>query len=76
MSYKLLVLDIDGTVTNAKKEVTEKTRQAIIHLQEKGFRLLLLPADLLKVCRRWQKHWSWIALEVILCLLLLPDFEL
>lgn len=36
MSYKLLVLDIDGTVTNAKKEVTEKTRQAIIHLQERG----------------------------------------
>ena len=26
MKYKLLVLDIDGTVTNSKKEVTEKTK--------------------------------------------------
>ena len=30
MKYKLLVLDIDGTVTNSKKEVTEKTRDAIL----------------------------------------------
>lgn len=36
MKYKLLVLDIDGTVTNSKKEVTEKTREAIIKLQERG----------------------------------------
>ena len=36
MRYKLLVLDIDGTVTNSKKEVTEKTKKAIIELQERG----------------------------------------
>lgn len=36
MKYKLLVLDIDGTVTNSKKEVSEKTKEAIIHLQERG----------------------------------------
>lgn len=36
MDYKLLVLDIDGTVTNSDKKVTEKTRQAIINLQERG----------------------------------------
>ena len=24
MKYKLLVLDIDGTVTNSKKQITEK----------------------------------------------------
>lgn len=36
MGYKLLVLDIDGTVTNSDKKVTEKTRQAIINLQERG----------------------------------------
>ena len=27
MSYKLLVLDIDGTVTNSKKEITPKTKE-------------------------------------------------
>lgn len=36
MKYKLLVLDIDGTVTNSDKKVLEKTRKAVIHLQEKG----------------------------------------
>ena len=30
MSYKLLVLDIDGTVTNSKKEITQKTKEAIL----------------------------------------------
>lgn len=38
MSYKLLVLDIDGTVTNSKKEITQKTKEAILELQKKGFR--------------------------------------
>lgn len=41
MNYKLLVLDIDGTVTNSKKEITEKTRDAIIRLQEKGVRVAI-----------------------------------
>lgn len=36
MSYKLLVLDIDGTVTNSKKEITPKTKEAILELQKKG----------------------------------------
>ena len=36
MSYKLLVLDIDGTATNSKKEVTPRTKEAVIRLQEKG----------------------------------------
>lgn len=36
MNYKLLVLDIDGTATNSKKEVTPKTREAVIRLQQAG----------------------------------------
>lgn len=36
MKYKLLVLDIDGTVTNSQKQVSEKTRKAVIRLQEQG----------------------------------------
>lgn len=41
MSYKLLVLDVDGTVTNSAKTVTEKTREAIIRLQERGVRVVI-----------------------------------
>ncbi len=39
--YQLLVLDIDGTVTNSQKKVTEKTRNAVIWLQEQGVRVVL-----------------------------------
>lgn len=33
---KLLVLDIDGTLVNSQKEITKKTRDAIIEIQRKG----------------------------------------
>lgn len=36
MDYKILVLDIDGTLTNSKKEITEKTLNALLKLQESG----------------------------------------
>lgn len=40
--YQLLVLDIDGTTANSKKEIAEETREALIWLQgdrRKGFSL-------------------------------------
>lgn len=36
MSYKVIVLDIDGTLTNSKKEITEGTLQAIRKIQDTG----------------------------------------
>lgn len=36
MKHKILVLDIDGTLTNSKKEITPATRKAIYALQENG----------------------------------------
>lgn len=41
MKYKLLVLDIDGTSTNSAKEVTPRTREAIIRLQEQGIPVVI-----------------------------------
>lgn len=41
MKYKTLVLDIDGTVTNSKKEITKKTLDSIIKIQEKGCKVVL-----------------------------------
>lgn len=34
MEYQMLVLDLDGTLTNSKKELTEPTRKALIEIQE------------------------------------------
>lgn len=41
MNYQMLVLDIDGTLTNSKKEITSATKQALLALQEKGIILVL-----------------------------------
>ena len=37
----MLVLDLDGTLTNSKKELTEPTRQALLHIQENGKKVVL-----------------------------------
>ncbi|MGN0395554.1 MAG: Cof-type HAD-IIB family hydrolase [Coprococcus sp.] len=36
MKKKILALDIDGTLTNSKKEVTQKTLDKIMEIQDKG----------------------------------------
>lgn len=41
MKYKLLVLDIDGTLNNSKKEITEKTKAALIKAQQNGLTIAL-----------------------------------
>ena len=41
MQKKLLVLDIDGTLTNSKKEVTAHTYQTLITAQEAGLKIVL-----------------------------------
>lgn len=41
MKYKLLVLDLDGTLTNAKKEITPNTLHTLIQAQEQGARIIL-----------------------------------
>lgn len=39
--YKMMVLDLDGTLTNAKKEITPKTREALMRAQAAGLRIVL-----------------------------------
>lgn len=41
MNTKVLVLDIDGTLTNSQKEVTENTKQGILNIQERGHIVML-----------------------------------
>ena len=41
MSYELLVLDLDGTLTNSQKEITPATREALIRIQEAGKKVVL-----------------------------------
>lgn len=41
MEYEMLVLDLDGTLTNSKKELTEPTRQALLEIQQLGKKVVL-----------------------------------
>ena len=51
MKYKLIVLDLDGTLTNSKKVITPRNREILIRVQEQGVRLVRLMA----LCR-WQMN--------------------
>jgi hypothetical protein len=41
MAYELLVLDVDGTLVNSNKEISERTRQAVIDCQENGVKVAI-----------------------------------
>ena len=44
MKYKLIAMDLDGTLNNDQKIITEKTRIALMRAQEQGIRLALASA--------------------------------
>lgn len=41
MAYKLIALDLDGTLTNERKEITPRTREALMRAQRAGVRVVL-----------------------------------
>ena len=41
MKYKLLVLDLDGTLTDSQKNITEHTLNALLKAQEQGLKIVL-----------------------------------
>lgn len=41
MDYQILALDLDGTLTNSKKEISKPTQEALIEIQEQGKKVVL-----------------------------------
>lgn len=41
MAFEVMVLDLDGTLTNSKKEITRKTKEALFKIQEDGIKVVL-----------------------------------
>ena len=41
MDYQILALDLDGTLTNSKKEISAPTLEALINLQKRGKKVVL-----------------------------------
>ena len=44
MKYKLIAMDLDGTLNNDEKQITPKTQQALMEAQQQGVRLALASA--------------------------------
>jgi len=44
MKYKLIAMDLDGTLNNDQKQITDKTKSALMLAQKKGVRLALASA--------------------------------
>ena len=55
MQEKILVLDIDGTLTNSKKEITEATKRGIWNILQHGHKVILASSCHLT------EHVLWIA---------------
>ena len=41
MAYEIIVLDLDGTLTNSHKKITPKTRELLLQIQEDGIKVVL-----------------------------------
>lgn len=41
MKYKLIALDLDGTLTNTQKEITPLTKNKLLELAKKGVKIVL-----------------------------------
>ena len=44
MNCKLIAMDLDGTLNNDEKRITEKTKAALMDAQKRGIRLALASA--------------------------------
>lgn len=56
MKEKALVLDIDGTLTNSKKEITPATKQAIQDLMKRGGKVILASGRPTPGMRRYEEE--------------------
>ena len=41
MNYKIIALDLDGTLTNSEKVITPKTKEALMMIQEQEVKFVL-----------------------------------
>ena len=41
MEYRLIALDIDGTLTNSNKEISKPTLEALLDIQERGYTVVI-----------------------------------
>lgn len=65
MNYQLLALDLDGTLTNSRKEITPSTRDALIDIQKNGKKVVLASGRPSQASFLWQRNFTLETMEVI-----------
>ena len=58
MKYKLLVLDLDGTLTNKQKKITPHTKETLLKIQEQGVKIVLASGRPTTALPRWPSNWN------------------
>ena len=57
MKYKMLVLDVDGTLLNDEKEISKRTLTTLLKVQQMGVRIMLASGrptyGLLPLAKNW-----------------------
>ena len=56
--FKLVAIDLDGTLLNSYSEVTEKTKLALKKATQNGVEVVLASRQNNKLCREYSKR-SW-----------------
>lgn len=56
MKYKLIAIDMDGTLLNSENYISERTRQALIAAKEKGVHVVLSTGRILKSAIYYSKQ--------------------
>lgn len=59
MKYKLLVLDVDGTLLNDAKEISKRTLASLLKAQQMGVRIALASGRPTYASCHWPKLLSW-----------------
>lgn len=59
MKYKLIVLDVDGTLLNSNREITKRTIQTLRRVQQMGIRIALASGRPTYGILPWQRPSTW-----------------
>ena len=58
MQYKVLALDLDGTLTNSEKIITPRTKAALMEAAARGVCIVLASGAPPSALSRWRGNWN------------------
>ena len=64
MKYKLLAIDVDGTLVNNKKEITKATIDAISKAQKAGIKVIIASGRPLKGIKKYNEYFEYDSLFI------------